>query len=68
MGLMSDFFHIPSGLHYSESCGAGGPPPHIDDIFRPAPWAEVSWKRQIARAAHDRLMEKVASRMQPCEE
>lgn len=54
-----------SGLHYSESCGAGGPPPHPDDIYWPAAWAEAGRKRQQAMAAHDRFMDKVASRMQP---
>lgn len=57
-----------SGLHYSESCNAYGPPPHPDDIYRPAPGAEADRKRQLAIAAHDRFSAKVASRMQPNQE
>lgn len=52
-------------MEYDESCSAGGPPPHPDDIYRPAPWAAAARERQQKIAAHDRFTAKVASHMQP---
>jgi len=52
-------------MECDESCSAGGPPPHPDDIYRPDPSAAAKRERQKAIAAFDRAASKVASYMQP---
>lgn len=44
---------------YDESCGAYGPEPHPDDIYKPTAADAHRWKATMARMAYDRLKEKI---------